>query len=223
MHVRLSPHLRRLWVTGLLAAGAVFGLAGGASAHPHVFVTVKSVVIFGQDGKIAAIKHSWTFDDMYSAFATQGLGPDPAKLASDLQALAKVNVEQLEEASFFTFLRVGGKQQSDFAPATDYSITIDKDKIITLNFTVPLKRPTSTGRALALQVTDPTYFVAFDFDKDRAVTMENAPQGCSLNVSKPQGLSATDQKRLEEVAGTNDSPGQDFGFKLASRAIVACP
>jgi len=221
--VRLSPLLYRLWVTGFVAAGAIFGLASHASAHPHVFVVVKSVVVFGQDGKIAAIRHSWTFDDMYSAFATQGLGPDPAKLASDLQQLAKVNVEQLEEASFFTFLRVGGKKQSDFSPATDYSITLDKDKIVTLSFTVPLKHPTITGRALILQVTDPTYFVAFDFDKDRAVTMENAPAGCSLNINQPQGLSAADQKRLEDVAGTNDSPGQDFGFKLASRAIVACP
>ncbi|MDH7799290.1 MULTISPECIES: DUF1007 family protein [unclassified Beijerinckia] len=221
--MRLSSHLRRLWATGFLAIGTVLALAGSASAHPHVFVIVKSVVVFGQDGKIAAIRHSWTFDDMYSAFATQGLGPDPAKLASDLKELAKVNVEQLEEASFFTFLRVGGKKQSDFSPATDYSISLDKDKIVTLSFTVPLKHPTTTGRALIMQVTDPTYFVAFDFDKERAVTMENAPAGCSLNVNTPQGLSAADQKRLEEVANTNDSPGQDFGFKMASRAIVACP
>jgi len=221
--LRGSHSLPRLLTAGLIAVLALAGLTGSASAHPHVFVTVKSVVVFGSDGKITAIRHIWTFDDMYSAFATQGLGPDPVKLASELQALAKLNVEQLEEASFFTFLRAGGKSQSNFAPATDYSIVLDEDKIVTLRFTVPLKRPMATGRALVLQVTDPSYFVAFEFDKDRAVTMENAPQGCSLNVSKPPTLSAADQQRLQDVAGTNDSPGLDFGFKIASRAIVACP
>ena len=47
-----------------------------ASAHPHVWVAVKSEVLFGADGKITGIRHAWTFDEMYSAFATQGFGTD---------------------------------------------------------------------------------------------------------------------------------------------------
>jgi ABC-type uncharacterized transport system substrate-binding protein len=88
---------------------------------------------------------------------------------------------------------------------------------------VPLKSPTAPGKAMVLQVTDPSYFVAFDFEKDKPVTLENAPGGCSLNLIQPSGLSAADQQRLKDVMNTNDSPGQDFGFKLASRAIIACP
>ena len=208
-----------------LALSVVFttGFAASARAHPHVFVAVKSFVLFGPDGKVTGIRQSWTFDDMYSAFATQGLGADPARLPDELNALAKVNVEQLEENSFFTFLRINGKKQSEFSPAIDYGVTLDKDKIITLSFTVPLKRPAAPGKAMVLQVTDPSYFVAFEFEKDTPVTLKNAPTGCSLHVTQPQGLSAIDQKRLGDVMGTNDSPGQDFGFKLASRAIVACP
>lgn len=206
-----------------MAALFTTGFAASALAHPHVFVTVKTDVVFSPDGKVTGVRQSWTFDDMYSAFATQGLGADPAKLPDELKALAKVNVEQLEEASFFTFLRINGKQQSEFSPAVDYNVTLDKEKIVTLSFTVPLKRPTAPGKAMVLQVTDPSYFVAFDFEKEKPVTLENAPSGCSLNVIQPQGLSAADQRRLNDVMGTNDSPGQDFGFKLASRAIIACP
>ena len=54
-------------LTGLLLA------AGAASAHPHVWVTMKSAVVYGPDGSITGVRHAWTFDDMYSAFAIQGL------------------------------------------------------------------------------------------------------------------------------------------------------
>ena len=50
-------------LTGLLLAG------GAASAHPHVWVTMKSAVVYGPDGAITGVRHAWTFDDMYSAFA----------------------------------------------------------------------------------------------------------------------------------------------------------
>ena len=47
--------------------------AGPAAAHPHVWVTAHEDVIFQPDGKIAAIRNSWIFDDMYSSFAVQVL------------------------------------------------------------------------------------------------------------------------------------------------------
>ena len=39
-------------------------------------MTAHEDVIFQPDGKIAAIRNSWVFDDMYSAFAVQGLAKD---------------------------------------------------------------------------------------------------------------------------------------------------
>ena len=48
-------------------------ITGGASAHPHVWVTMKSEIVFAPDGSAVGVRHSWAFDDMYSAFATQGL------------------------------------------------------------------------------------------------------------------------------------------------------
>ncbi len=57
------------------ALGFALGLAGAApaTAHPHVWVTVKSELAFTSDGKVAAVVHDWVFDEMYSSFATQGL------------------------------------------------------------------------------------------------------------------------------------------------------
>ena len=44
-----------------------------ASAHPHVWVTVKSELVYAPDGSVTGVRHAWTFDDMFSVFAIQGL------------------------------------------------------------------------------------------------------------------------------------------------------
>jgi len=215
----LARALRLFVLPALLALAPV----SGARAHPHVFVAVKTIVLFGPDGRITGLRHSWTFDDMYSAFATQGLGGRVGKPSeAELKELARVNVEQLEDADFFTFVRAGGRK-ADFAPAIDYAITLDAKKIVTLHFTAPFKEPASAGKAFTLQVYDPTYFVAFDFEKTSPVSLSGAPQGCSLNVVTPPPLLPEDQRKLNDSMGTNVSPGEDFGLKLASRAVVACP
>jgi ABC-type uncharacterized transport system substrate-binding protein len=208
----------------LAIAGALLASAGApALAHPHVFVAVKSVIVFAPDGRVTGVRHSWTFDDMYSAFALQGLGGRSGKPSQqELDALAKVNVEQLEEASYFTFVRAGGRQM-EFGPATEYRTTVDAKQILTLHFLAPLKEPASAGRALTMQVYDPTYYVAFDLEKTNPVTMASAPSGCSLNIIQPAPLAPQYQAQLNDSAGTNISPGPEFGIKLAARVVVACP
>lgn len=207
----------------LFACAGVVCAGAPALAHPHVFVAVKSILVFGSDGRVTEVRHSWAFDDMYSAFAVQGLGGKGGKPSpEELKALAKVNVEQLEEAGFFTFVRAGGRRM-EFAAATAYDITMDEKRNLTLHFTIPLKEPASAGSALTMQVYDPTYFVAFDLEKTNPVTTASAPTGCSLNIMQPPPLAPEYQARLNDSMGTNDSPGPEFGLKLAARVVVACP
>src|SRR5271170_5995366 len=79
-----------------LAGIFLASFAAPALAHPHVWVTAQEAVVFDAQGQIAAIRHAWVFDDMYSAFATQGLAKD-GQLATQeqLAPLAKTNVESL--------------------------------------------------------------------------------------------------------------------------------
>jgi ABC-type uncharacterized transport system substrate-binding protein len=195
----------------------------GAGAHPHVWVVVKSEVLFGADGKITAIRHAWTFDEMYSAFATQGLGTDGKPPTSEeLQPLAKVNVESLGEFDFFTYPKHGG-DKPEFGAPMDYSLEADPNKVITLHFTLPLKTPVDAKKAFSFQVYDPTYFVSFAFDKGAAAKLVGAPPGCSTSTLDPNPLVAGDTQKLSEAFFSNMSPGADFGSKLASRVVVACP
>ena len=211
----LSPAL----LAGLFAVGA----AGQASAHPHVFVTAHETILFTPDGRIGGIRAAWTFDDMYSSFAIQGLGdPDKILTSEQLAPLAKTNVDSLAEFGWFTVAKVAGKAVA-FGDPVDYSLDENADRLVTLHFTLPLKDPASARLAFTLQVYDPTYFVAFDFADKDPVAMQGAPPGCSASVTKPRSLDGGDQQKLSEAFFSNMSPGMDFGIKLASRVVVACP
>ena len=48
-------------------------IASPAAAHPHVWATVRSEIVFGPDHRITGIRHAWTFDEFYTAMAVQGL------------------------------------------------------------------------------------------------------------------------------------------------------
>ena len=70
-------------------------LAGSrAEAHPHVWVTAKSEVVYAADGSVTAVRHHWTFDEMFSTFAVQGMDTKKAGglTREDLAPLAEVNV-----------------------------------------------------------------------------------------------------------------------------------
>ena len=79
------------------------------------------------------------------------------------------------------------------------------------------------SRTFAFQIYDPSYFVAFGFDKGTSVSLRDAPPGCSLSVIKPRSLDESETKALNESFFSGLSPGSDFGIKLADRAVIACP
>ena len=60
-------------IRAALIAILSLAFAAPALAHPHVWVTMHSELVYGADGAITGIHHEWAFDDMFSAFATQGL------------------------------------------------------------------------------------------------------------------------------------------------------
>ena len=195
-----------------------------ALAHPHVWVVVKAEAILGDDGKVIAIRHHWTFDDMYSAFVTANLGKDGQPPTSEeLQPVAQTNVESLKEFDYFTFSKLAGKKVAYGAPR-DYSMTYDsKQQIATLHFTLPLVKPAETKKAFSFSVYDPSYFVAFGFDKGDAAHIEGGPKGCSISINRPTALDEKDQQRLSQAMSENFSPGEDFALRMSDRAIIACP
>ena len=68
----MKTAIHRLLALLALAGGAGFG-AQPAQAHPHVWITAASQVLYAADGSITGVRHAWTFDDMFSTYALQGI------------------------------------------------------------------------------------------------------------------------------------------------------
>lgn len=117
---------RRALRTGIAGAGLVAAalMAGAlpASAHPHVWVTVETTVLYDK-GTITGFRHSWTFDEFYTAMAIQGLdaNKDGVYSREELAELAQVNIDGLKDFAFFTFPRLAGQPVAVEAPK-DYAL-----------------------------------------------------------------------------------------------------
>lgn len=209
----------KLALAALLAAS----LAGAAAAHPHVWVSAQAQVVFAANGEIEAVRHSWVFDEMYSAFVTEGQGKGGKLLTKEeLAPLAKTNVEDLAEFEFFTHAKAANAKV-EFGAPVDFSLEERDDKLVVLRFTLPLKTHVRASKAFSLQVYDPTYFVAFELGKQDPVELVDAPKGCSANVVGSKPLVAEETKKLTEAFFSGLSPGADFGVKLATPIVIACP
>ena len=215
--------VRRRWGPAALAIATGLATAAPASAHPHVWVTVRSQIAFTPDGKVTAVVHDWVFDEMYSSFATQGLAK-PGELVKREQfaPLARENAGGLADVGYFTTLKNGGKSV-DFGSVTDYWMEERPDHLVQFHVTVPLKEPTRPSKFLTLRVADPEFFIDFEYDDKTPISLVSPPAGCSASVARPKPLEAADKAKLSESFFTNLSPGANFGFKMASAAIIACP
>src|SRR5689334_18733285 len=89
MHMR-TKLTRRLGTAGL-AATLVAGLIAPAAAHPHVWITVETTVLYA-NGAFTGLRHRWTFDEFYTAMAIEGLDKnnDGVYDREELAELAKV-------------------------------------------------------------------------------------------------------------------------------------
>jgi ABC-type uncharacterized transport system substrate-binding protein len=210
-------------VVGALAALIFLAMPGVALAHPHVWVTVRSQVDFTPGGKVGSVVQDWTFDEMYSSFATQGLAA-AGQLAKreDFAALAKENAGSLAQIGYYTTLKIAGKAV-DFDNVTEYWMEERPDHLVTFHVALPLKTPTPPGKFFSLLVADPEFFIDFEYDAKDGVKLAEAPTGCSLSVAKPKALAADEQSKLTESFFSGLAIGSNFGFKMASRAIIACP
>ena len=208
----------------IAAAAAALSLADPASAHPHVWVTMKSAVVYAPDGTVVGVRHAWTFDDMFSTFATQGLESKKKGefTREELQPLAKVNVESLKEYDFFTFAKANGKDVA-FVDPKDYRLEFDpKEKVLILHFVLPLKTPVKS-KTLLLEVFDPSYFVDFALAEKDPVSLEKAPAGCAFKLDKPQEMSADMAKRLAEIPPDGKIPQNSYGAAFSNKISVKCP
>jgi ABC-type uncharacterized transport system substrate-binding protein len=108
---------RTTFALGVLAAGLTMSNARPASAHPHVYVTVETTVLYDK-GTISGLRQRWLFDEFYTTMAIEGLDTNGDGIydRKELGELAKVNVEGLASMDYFTFAKLGSQRLAFEAP-----------------------------------------------------------------------------------------------------------
>ena len=191
-------------------------------AHPHVWVTFHSDVLYAADGTMTGVRHAWTFDEMFSAYALQGI-PHAKKgqyTREELSSLAQTNVDSLKEYDYFTYARADDGKKLKFTEPVDYWLDY-KNAALTLHFTLPLKAPAS-AKAIKIEVYDPSIFVDFEFAKDGPVSLSGAPQ-CVVSYDLPHQPTPAEQARLTQLDAVPLDASSTYGEIFANKIMVKCP
>jgi ABC-type uncharacterized transport system substrate-binding protein len=216
------PSVFRNLARALLAACALASAAATAQAHPHIWVTMKSELVYAADGSITGVRHAWTFDDMFSVFALEGIAHKKKGVYTrqELAPLAQLNVTSLKEYGWFTRARADHKKVPISEPV-DYWLDY-ADNVLTLHFTLPFKTP-AVAKALMVEIYDPTWFIDFTFAEKDPVALVGARAGCKLDVQRPTGFDVVQSKPLSESFFNSLSAGSSFGAQFANKVFVQCP
>jgi ABC-type uncharacterized transport system substrate-binding protein len=217
--------IHRLFFSLATALAALAMSIATASAHPHVWVTIKSELVFAPDGSVTGVRHAWTFDDMFSVFATQGLEAKTKGefTREELAPLAEVNVTSLKEYDYFTYAKANGKKLEFNDPAAGYYLDYDKkETVLTLHFLLPLKQPVKP-KDLTLEVYDREFFVDFSFAEKDPAKLVGAPAQCKLTVGKPQEKNSALAQQLGQLGPNQRDSSLTIGAEYANKILVKCP
>jgi ABC-type uncharacterized transport system substrate-binding protein len=209
--------MRRL-LQAACACSVVIG-TGHAEAHPHVWVTMKSEVIYAPDGSVSGLRHAWAFDAMFSAFATQGIAGKQkgAFTREELRPLAETQIGSLKEFDYFTFARIDG-EKAQFSAPTDFSLEF-KDGVLELTFVLVLKDSKPKPQRLEIDIYDPTTFVDLVFGEGGPVTLRGASARC-------RGAFARQNENLQELPSSEpffDGAPTEYGSRILNKIRVRCP
>jgi ABC-type uncharacterized transport system substrate-binding protein len=219
--------MTRRWAASAAFLSALAAAAAPASAHPHVWIEMRSDVVFDDQGLITAMNLMWTFDDGYAQMALDGLDAngDGVYSPSELDPLTKENIASLKDYGFFTVMRYNGEKQA-LGEVTQYGQIWSNEKL-QLHMQVPLKTPVDpTKGEFVAKVYDPDFFIAMDYAKDEPVTViGNMPKNCELVVKPvPTDAEIEQTRAMLSTKGPEWKPenDEDFGALFAQPVSVQC-
>lgn len=195
-------------------------------AHPHVWITYETTLVY-ETGSLIGFDHVWTFDDMYTAMAIQGLDKDGdgTYTREELAELAEINMQGLKDFDYFTYAKLGNGELKMAGPKDAW--LEHTNGILKLHFRLNLEQPVlAEAENFTASVYDPSFFISFEPAKTDAVKMAaGAPQGCKAGFIKPRADADNEElkaKLLDDAFAQELGKSTDIGAGFTKTITVSC-
>jgi len=200
----------------------VAAMAGTARAHPHGWIDIQVTVLLDEEGAVLGLRQNWLFDEMYSAFATEGYDSDGDGIPDmeHVVALVEANLMQLREYDYFTEAASADGPLA-IPDATDAVANFAGGRLF-MAFTLKFDEPVaSAAQPFTYAVFDPFYMAAILHLPDgEGIRLEGGPAGCIARIddAEPDPAVVAYALSLDVNQNTDDSLGALF----AERVTVSC-
>jgi ABC-type uncharacterized transport system substrate-binding protein len=188
-----------------------------AAAHPHVFIGTGITLVLDESNRLAAIRVTWAYDELYSLLVLEERGLDPdydgVLTPEEIAALNGFDMAWIEGFPGDTYASVGGEALS-LGPPTDHVTMMEEGRIVTTHTRVVA--PRLDGTALSVKAYDPTFYTAYEIS--RGVTVEGG-NGCTAELV-PADLDAAYTKLEELLYGPRSGEWSEDDFPEVGEAFA---
>ncbi|MDX1402515.1 MAG: DUF1007 family protein, partial [Kiloniellales bacterium] len=162
------------------------------------------------------------FDEFYTVFTLEVLDPDGDGTPDPalIRELARENLNNLIDYSYFTYISVNGELPA-YGAVEDYESYLEDDRLV-MEFTVPLaERVNPKEEIVSYSVYDPTYYIEiFHIDRQAVQFSGQIPEGCELDLEEPNPN--PEAVSLAASLDRTQSAGDTLGAFFAERVHVSC-
>jgi ABC-type uncharacterized transport system substrate-binding protein len=188
-----------------------------AAAHPHVFIGTGLTLVLDDRNRLAEIRVTWSYDELYSLLVLEERGLDPdydgILTPDELRELNGFDMAWIEGFPGDTYAAAGGTPLS-LGPPTGYETTMEDGRIVTTHTRSVEGAPPAA--AVSLKAYDPTFFTAYEIS--RGVTLEGG-SGCEA-VIVPANLDAAYTMLEELLYGPRSTEWSEDDFPEVGEAFA---
>ncbi len=181
-------------------------------------------MILDEQGRLTAIRQHWAFDTYFSMVTLADATNEHGNKEDGLKKMADKFIRNLTDFQYFSELTIDGTEMELPRPSSYRLIenTEGEQSILELEMRFDITQPlVIKNKNLVWSVFDPTYYIAMNYSKVSAVSIEGAKGAqCQLNLDLP-----SPSFELIEYAQNLDRTRKDtdgLGVNFAEKIRITC-
>lgn len=203
-------------------AVALLRLAGPAAAHPHIFVDATAGFHFDGDGRLTALRITWTYDAFASLVLFDQLALDPdrdGKLDdADRAAIVAGETEWQPGYDGDVHLDLDGQPVAMGRPRNGRA-WMEQGRV-SVAFELPLAAPLAAPGGARLRLYDPFYY--YDYAMTGPQDHEQGPCVARIDRFEPDAATAKVQSQLAALSREEVPEQADVGALFADEVVLSC-